>query len=58
MQHAVDAAPDGEPERHVLLDELEERVVRQMREIRRVARQEAVDADDLVPVGQEAIGEV
>jgi hypothetical protein len=49
---------DIERKRHIVAQQLETRVAEQMADVLLAAREEVVDADDIVPVGQEAITQV
>jgi hypothetical protein len=58
VQHGVDGAVDGERLADVLLQEGEAGVLEERGQVRPVARQEVVEADDLVAPSEEELAEV
>ncbi len=58
MEDGVDATADGNPGDHVVLHEGEARVVGQVRDVLRSARDEVVDRDDFPVAGAQRVAEM
>ena len=58
MEHVVDRPVDRDRLGDVVLDEAEARPFEQVGDVPAVAGQQVVDADDLVPLGEEPLAEV
>ena len=58
MEDRVDGPVEVDVLRDVVVDEAELPVAREVRDVAHVARDEVVEADDLVALGEEAVGEV
>jgi len=58
VQHEVHRAVDVDVVGDVVLDELEIRVARQMRDVADVAGEQVVDADDGIPAIEQRLGQV
>ena len=58
VENIVHRAGEIDELRHIMLDELKSRVAREMRDIIGIARDEVVDGDDAVALGEEAVGKM
>src|SRR5262245_53956309 len=58
MQNVVDWAVDGERLRHVVFEESEMRLVKQWSELHFAARNEVIDAEDVVSIGEQPLAQV
>jgi hypothetical protein len=58
VEDVVHRAVDPERLGDVVFDEVEPGLAQQLDEVAPVARQQVIDAEDLVPLGQESLAEV